>query len=441
MSKFARDRIALLAASGVVYNDADEWAQVKDIVSAFQEEFGELRDGDKVYAEDHELCHNYIVIGGKLYQINNELGAGGFGYVKRVVDEHGQQFALKVNGLKLTVGVAHPYLVSNEKTWLLAQDKLLGTAKRVLDRPSGYGETHYAFTPLKKRMLVKDYSLQPVARGVNLNKIISDHKNGIRRLSEADKYKIALAITKAVANFHQTYNAVHRDLKPDNIFYDWETDQAELIDFGLTQEVGEDLIPGGTSAFTPPECKDFYKIFRTRVDKNQDVYALGRVLDILGVPFRILRNTQSEDPGARPLLGEVQRILEAQSHLPVSVTDDVARVISRPQVAEKYQVMDGIPCIDDEGLFEPSGSAEPAGSAELRKEDGAKSHVSDGSQPIVAGDFDSGEDLDEGSQELAAAVVSTGQKITPLLDAKRKQAVQTDATASLKTQDSTARKL
>lgn len=97
---------------------------------------------------------------------------------------------------------------------------------------------------------------------------------------------IALHICVALAELHGL-GAVHRDIKPDNVFSSTLFDGtriAKVVDFGITWQPGDDPPPMmvGTPQYMAPEC-----LANDHVpDPREDLWALGAVLyeALLGVP-------------------------------------------------------------------------------------------------------------------------------------------------------------
>jgi serine/threonine protein kinase len=89
---------------------------------------------------------------------------------------------------------------------------------------------------------------------------------------------------------------VHRDVKPANILWDEETDEAVLTDFGISARLAGAGSVGGTPFYMPPEA------FRGTVSPAQDVFGLAASLFWLvtgSVPFPA--------PTVEQLLAQVER--------------------------------------------------------------------------------------------------------------------------------------
>ncbi|KAK6340695.1 hypothetical protein TWF696_009018 [Orbilia brochopaga] len=91
-------------------------------------------------------------------------------------------------------------------------------------------------------------------------------------LSPSDAAKIQLQMANAISFVHGN-RIIHDDVKPDNIIYDKDTQNAVLVDFGAAFRVPEDGVVlfnlSGTPPYAPPEY------LQRRKGMGGDVWALG----------------------------------------------------------------------------------------------------------------------------------------------------------------------
>jgi hypothetical protein len=101
------------------------------------------------------------------------------------------------------------------------------------------------------------------------------------KLNRLDKSKYSKYIGQILKGIHQCHDndLIHRDIKPQNILYDQETDNMVIIDFGISVTFQSfknvrDTNMANTINYRPPECLLFeYQ----RYDQKIDIWALGCV--------------------------------------------------------------------------------------------------------------------------------------------------------------------
>jgi serine/threonine protein kinase len=111
---------------------------------------------------------------------------------------------------------------------------------------------------------------------------------------------------------------LHRDVKPANILWDPEVDEALLTDFGISTRLRDSGTSGGTPYYMPPEA------FEGRVSAAQDVYGLAASLFWLvsaSVPFPGLsraeiaaaarRGLPDPDPRCKDLPRSLEQLIRA----------------------------------------------------------------------------------------------------------------------------------
>jgi serine/threonine protein kinase len=95
-----------------------------------------------------------------------------------------------------------------------------------------------------------------------------------RKLTENDTIKIGIDISRALEAL-APHKIVHRNVKPDNIFYS-KSGNYKLSDFGIARQIEEsstNLSVRGTYSYMAPEV--YHKL---KYDNSVDLYSLGMVL-------------------------------------------------------------------------------------------------------------------------------------------------------------------
>ena len=104
---------------------------------------------------------------------------------------------------------------------------------------------------------------------------------------------------------------LHNDLKPDNILITRKNHDVRLIDFGFADDDGHymECMLGGTQGYASPEL-----VSRKGVDARSDVYALGRIMQLLfpGQYRRIARRCLNPKPSRR--YANVESLSRAWQH-------------------------------------------------------------------------------------------------------------------------------
>lgn len=121
----------------------------------------------------------------------------------------------------------------------------------------------------------------------------------------------------------------HRDLKPDNIMIRRASGHPCIIDFGLGDSDDYETLKlsRGTASYGAPEQQSA----GSAAGLPADVYALGRILEVMRLPRRyrrLIRRCVSEDPARRPDITQVAAGFDAATrrHIqsPLIITASVA---------------------------------------------------------------------------------------------------------------------
>jgi len=214
--------------------------------------------------ETSPLTGKLLGIGAR-YRVGAMLGAGGMGAVYEGVQE----------GLdrKVALKVLHPHLAGERE--------LLGRFQREAHVVAGLGHPNvvqisdFQTPPGEPPFLVME-----LLRGENLRDVLKRTP----QLSQARVAYIAMQVLSALEAAHRA-NVVHRDIKPDNIFLERTSVQADIVkvlDFGVAKLIGGDGeaesgnkltrqgFVVGTLAYMAPE-----QATGEGVDGRSDLYALG----------------------------------------------------------------------------------------------------------------------------------------------------------------------
>lgn len=190
------------------------------------------------------------------FEIQSELGSGGYGVVYRAHDTSvDRDVAIKVI---LPQYANQPEFVEN----FAAEARLVAALEhpRIVPLYSYWHDEQGAF-------LVMRY-----VRGGSLRGMLA--KQGALPLNKV--LRLIEQIAEALNAAHEA-GVVHRDLKPDNILID-ERGNAYLTDFGIAKQLSDENASAtdaikGTFAYLSPE-----QIQQTQVSPQTDIYALGVML-------------------------------------------------------------------------------------------------------------------------------------------------------------------
>jgi serine/threonine-protein kinase len=263
------------------------------------------------------------------FRVLRRLGAGGFGTVWLAEDLHlGRLVALKTVRLPSTPKASASYLLRlREEARLLAAVRHRNVVEVYSWRETPTGA---CTTAEQAHYLVLQY-----VPGGSLEERVQ--RQGPLPWQLAARY--IADVSDGLLQVHAR-GIVHRDVKPANILWDPEADEAVLTDFGISARMAEDGVGGGTPYYIPPEA------FQGWLTPAQDVYGLTASLFWLmtgSVPFpaatlprmleqvhqglpdleprcmgmpqpleRLVRLGLSAEPGSRPSLNEFATALRGE---------------------------------------------------------------------------------------------------------------------------------
>lgn len=90
--------------------------------------------------------------------------------------------------------------------------------------------------------------------GVMLNDALNDERRK-KPFTHIERYRLSVGLLKALKKQIHNNMICHRDIKPDNIFYNAETGEINILDLGISKLIGDDLDKRsrGNATFSPPE--------------------------------------------------------------------------------------------------------------------------------------------------------------------------------------------
>lgn len=90
--------------------------------------------------------------------------------------------------------------------------------------------------------------------GVMLNDALNNERK-IKPFTHAQRYRISIALLRALKKQIHDNMICHRDIKPDNIFYNPDNGEIDIFDLGISQLIGDtaDMRSRGNATFSAPE--------------------------------------------------------------------------------------------------------------------------------------------------------------------------------------------
>jgi serine/threonine protein kinase len=234
------------------------------------------------------------------FRVERKLGAGTFGTVWLAEDLN----LCRPVALKTVCPPTQKRVAERSLQRLREEARLLGSLRhrnivesyawRVSDTAAGSGARHYLV-------------LQYVPGGSLADRVRHD---GPLSWQQAARYIADVA--EGLLEIHSR-GIVHRDVKPANILWNSETDEALLTDFGISVRLREGSGVAGTPYYMPPEA------FEGVVAPAQDVYGLAASLFWLvagSVPFPVVTQERLQEqirqglPNPEPRCAELPGLLE-----------------------------------------------------------------------------------------------------------------------------------
>jgi len=97
--------------------------------------------------------------------------------------------------------------------------------------------------------------------------------NALSKISLGQKVSLIIDCARGIGYMHNQ-GMIHCDIKPDNIFIDTKKWKAKIGDLGLSMHKKEDITPGGTPLFSPPEALLSIKK-EGSIQNKIDIYSLA----------------------------------------------------------------------------------------------------------------------------------------------------------------------
>ena len=232
------------------------------------------------------------------YQIERELGHGGFGKVYKAYDTKLKRVvALKVVTLTqtMTASVADEYVKR-------FREEAVNTAK--LSHPNIV--TLYDFD--EKQGLL--YITMEYIKGVSVSDLLKTQK----RLPVSEAIHIVTETCHALAFAHQL-NIVHRDMKPGNIMLDLDA-QVKVVDFGIAKDLLKDeaeALTSGMMPLTPGYASPEQSSLGVKLDGRSDIFSLGIVFYemLIGQKPYVFALTNQKIPGPSSIFKDIPKSVDA----------------------------------------------------------------------------------------------------------------------------------
>jgi serine/threonine protein kinase/predicted Zn-dependent protease len=190
------------------------------------------------------------------YQIIEELGRGGMGWVYRALDKKlNEEVALKL---------IKPEIASDKKTVQRFSNELK-IARKIAHKNVGK---------------MYDLNEEKGAHYITMEYVSGQDLKGLIRQSKQLTVGTAIAITRQICDGlseAHSLGVVHRDLKPSNIMID-KNGNARIMDFGIARSIEGKGMTGAGVMIGTPEYMSPEQVEGKEVDPRTDIYSLGIIL-------------------------------------------------------------------------------------------------------------------------------------------------------------------
>ena len=249
--------------------------------------------------QDSPLDFQAGTILAKRYQIEEEIGRGGFSIVYRAADLNNRKRHVAIKRIPLSVLTPEEVIGAtetfNREVLMLARFK----GKR------GIPQFYEHLTDPENWYLVMEY-----IKGPTLEEFLQRRPSGY--LNEEETIRVGIRLAHILQELHTDEPlVVFRDVKPANIMF---TSKQELflIDFGIARTFAvdktKDTTPLGSPGYAAPE-----QYGRAQTDQRTDIYGLGATLQTLFTgrdPLELAagepsRNPKRPSPALRQILDEM----------------------------------------------------------------------------------------------------------------------------------------
>ena len=166
----------------------------------------------------------------------------------------------------------------------------------------------------------------------------------IKSMDVGKKVTIALALARAVAEFHK--HGVHRDIKPANSILRHETDDVVvLIDYGIAKGDSDDTLTDASSVFDPYYASPQQILQVEDATKADDVYSLGLSIAEICTGEKaysdLRRGTVLQEKQKRPYDSLALKIIDKDMHRLVVTMTSPDRG-DRPNIDEVTAIMEKV---------------------------------------------------------------------------------------------------